>query len=164
MNLTRQSARVVANFGAAIAVTPLEPDNFSANAALPVEQAVPLKKLPLLVAGDLVELERDEQLGSCRVVKLIERRSALERNDGRRGMKAMAANLTHLAIVSASPPGIDTLLIDQFCLAAHRSGIDAIIVINKSDLLSEADFSQAKDILSVYESMGYLVVLFKQAG
>lgn len=167
MNLTRQSARVVANFGASLAVTPIDPSvNAPVDAQVlgpdvpvPVEHAVPLKKLPLLVAGDLVELERDAKLGSCRIVELKKRSSSLERNDGRRGMKAMAANLTHLAIVSAAPPGIDTLLIDQFCLAAHRAGIDAIIVINKADLLNERDLAEAEDILSVYARMDYAAVL-----
>ena len=159
MILTRQSARVVANFGASLAITPLDSQESKPNTAAAVEHAVPLKKLPLLVAGDLVEIERDAQLGSCRIVKLTKRRSALERNDGRRGMKAMAANLTHLAIVSAAPPGIDTLLIDQFCLAAHRAGIDAIIVINKADLLNQSDRENAETILSVYATMGYASVL-----
>ncbi len=159
MNLTRQPARVVANFGAALAVSPETSSNSSGIDPLSVEQAVPLKKLPLLVAGDLVELERDEKLGSCRIIKLLKRASVLERNDGRRGMKALAANLTHLAIVSAAPPGIDTLLIDQFCLAAHRAGIDALIVINKADALSEQERAEADEILDVYRAMGYAAVL-----
>lgn len=203
MKLSRQSARVLANFGASLAVTPIG-EGASTKAVNPgnkadavdssqvdaesaaaradsratahadkhnaehtgeqvgeqeseqkVEHAVPLKKLPLLVAGDVVELERDEQLGSCRIVTLQKRQSVLERSDGPRGMKAMAANLTHLAIVSAAPPGIDTLLIDQFCLAAHRAGIDAIIVINKADLLEGSDEDDARDILATYGAMGY---------
>ncbi len=163
MNITLQSARVVANFGATLAVTPLQDATATANPpsgeAIRVEQAVPLKKLPLLVAGDLVELERDANLGSCRIMKLEKRASVLERNDGRRGMKALAANLTHLAIVSAAPPGIDTLLIDQFCLAAHRAGIDALVVINKADLLSDLEREEAESILAVYRRMGYASVL-----
>ncbi len=152
---------MVANFGASLAVSPihaLKPSD-SVDGVDPVsagiEHAVQLKKLPLLVAGDVVELERDEQLGSCRIVAMSERRSVLQRSDGPRGMKALAANLTHLAIVSAAPPGIDTLLIDQFCLAAHRAGIDAIIVINKVDLLNEQAKAEAEAILAVYKAIDY---------
>jgi len=159
VNLNHQSPRVIANFGASLAVTPLDADSSHPDAALNVEHAVPLKKLPLLVAGDLVQLERDTQLGSLRITELTERESVLARNDGRRGMKAMAANLTHLAIVSASPPGIDTLLIDQFCLAAHRAGIDAIIVINKADLLTDDERADAERILAVYQAMDYVALL-----
>jgi len=150
---------VVANFGASLAISPLKPKRAAGAEPPPVEHAVPLKKLPLLVAGDVVEVERDEALGSCRIVSLVKRSSALERSDGPRGMKAMAANLTHLAIVSAAPPGIDTLLIDQFCLAAHRAGLDALIVINKADLLGEDERAEAEDILQVYRAMGYSAVL-----
>jgi len=159
VNLTRTAARVVANFGASLAVSPLENVNNPYAAAVPVEHAVPLKKLPLLVAGDVVYLERDAKLGSLRIVELVPRESVLARSAGRRGMKAMAANLTHLAIVSAAPPGIDTLLIDQFCLAAHRAGIDAIVVINKADLLSQQARAEAEAVLAVYEKMGYATVL-----
>jgi len=155
VNLTREAARVIANFGSSLAVTPLSSGEAGPASGPLVEHAVPLKKLPLLVAGDLVTLERDGQLGSVRIVELTARASVLERHDGRRGMKALAANLTHLAIVSAAPPGIDTLLIDQFCLAAHRANIDAIIVINKSDLLSDAERETAASYLSVYQRMGY---------
>jgi len=158
VNLTHHTARVVANFGASLAVMVV--DSAAAGPSAAIEHAVPLKKLPLLVAGDLVQLERTEQHGgSLRIVKLIERASVLARSDGRRGMKAMAANLTHLAIVSAAPPGIDTLLIDQFCLAAHRAGIDAIIIINKADLLSDNEHQQASEILSTYQRMDYAAIL-----
>jgi len=137
----------------------LKPQRDPSGQPPPVEHAVPLKKLPLLVAGDVVEVERDEVLGSCRIVELVKRSTALERYDGPKGMKAMAANLTHLAIVSAQPPGIDTLLIDQFCLAAHRANLDALIVINKADLLDEQETEEAKAILAVYRKMGYEAVL-----
>ena len=159
MNLNRDTCRVVANFGASLAISPLKPKRNLGGEPPPVEHAVPLKKLPLLVAGDVVEVERDDALGSCRIVELVKRASALERYDGPRGMKAMAANLTHLAIVSAAPPGIDTLLIDQFCLAAHRAGLDALVVINKADLLSDEERVNAEATLQVYRSMGYAAVL-----
>jgi len=159
VNLTRTAARVVANFGATLAVSPLDSFSNADAASMPVEHAVPLKKLPLLVAGDVVQLERDEKLGSLRVVELVARESVLQRSEGRRGMKAMAANLTHLAIVSAAPPGIDTLLVDQFCLAAHRANIEAIIIINKADLLSPEQLDEAQDTLAVYRRMGYAAVL-----
>jgi len=150
VNLNQHTARVIANFGASLAVAPLGVDTAGEKLA----QAVPLKKLPLLVAGDTVVIEEDDH-GSLRVVELIDRESVLERIDGRRGMKAMAANVTHLAIVSAAPPGIDSLLIDQFCLAAHKAAVDAIIIVNKADLLSADELSEAKAMLAVYAEMGY---------
>ena len=145
MNL---QARVIANFRATVAVQLIGDSG--------IEQAVPLRNLPLLVAGDTVQCERDHD--SLRVIKLNKRDSVLERAD-RRGLKPLAANLTHLGIVSAQPPGIDRLLIDQFCLAAHQAGVSALIIINKADRLTADEIARYEQMLSVYRSIGYPAVM-----
>jgi len=141
-------ARVVANFRKTVAV--------QVNETGEIEQAYPLTKLPLLVAGDQVACLRDD--GLLRVQKLIERESVLARAD-RYSVKPLAANLTHLGIVSADPPGIDTLLIDQFCLAAHQAGVDAVIIINKADRMNEEELVHAQELLNTYRSIGYPAVM-----
>ena len=141
-------ARVIANFRATVAVQLIGDSG--------IEQAVPLRNLPLLVAGDTVQCERDHD--SLRVIKLNKRDSVLERAD-RRGLKPLAANLTHLGIVSAQPPGIDRLLIDQFCLAAHQAGVSALIIINKADRLTADEIARYEQMLSVYRSIGYPAVM-----
>jgi len=145
-----QPARVIANFGTAVAVQ--EPQTQS------VEQAVPLSRIPLLVAGDQVRTER-ESGGSLRVTELLTRHSVLERADRRGQLKPLAANLSHLAIVSAIKPGFDKLLIDQFCVAAQRAGVHAMVIINKSDLLSDEERASVDKWLSTYRSIGYPAVL-----
>lgn len=142
--------RVIANFGAAVAAL---------DSAGQVHQAVPLTKLPQLVAGDRVLCEREGETTSLRVVSLLERDGVLSRIDRRGQPKPLAANVSHLAIVSASKPGIDALLIDQFCIAAELAGIDAMVVINKSDLLDEEQHQQCVDMLDVYRAIGYSAVL-----
>lgn len=140
--------RVLANFGATVAVQPQDqrhPDS--------IRQAVTLSRIPLLVAGDRVHCE--EQAGSLRVIEMLDRFSVLQRPDRRGQLKPLAANLTHLAIVSASPPGMDTLLIDQFCLAAELAGIEPLILINKADLLDEDALHTARALCHVYSGMGY---------
>lgn len=124
-----------------------------------MHRAVPLTKLPPLVAGDEVECEQESEGSGLRVVKLIERDGVLSRIDHRHKPKAMAANVSHLAIVSASPPGLDALLIDQFCIAAELAGIDAMIVINKSDLLDDEQHEHCLAMLEVYRKIGYSAVL-----
>ena len=106
MNLNLDTCRVVANFGASLAISPLKPQRDPSGQPPPVEHAVPLKKLPLLVAGDVVEVERDEVLGSCRIVELVKRSTALERYDGPKCMKAMAANLTPVSYTHLTLPTI----------------------------------------------------------
>jgi ribosome biogenesis GTPase len=91
-------------------------------------------------------------------VDLVSRTSVLERAD-RHSVKPLAANLTHLGIVSADPPGIDTLLIDQFCLAAYRAGISALIIFNKRDRMSEQQISRVQSLSDTYRSIGYSVAI-----
>lgn len=141
--------RVIANFGDAIAVQ---------TESREVRRAVPLTKLPLLVAGDEVVCEQQDET-SYRVVELLERSSVLSRPDRRGQDKPMAANVTHLAIVCAPKPGIETLLIDQFCVAAERAGVGAIIIVNKADLLSDEEKAQCIAMCAVYSKAGYTAVL-----
>ena len=142
--------RVIANFGAAVAAL---------DSAGQVHQAVPLTKLPQLVAGDRVLCEKEGETAGLRVTSLLERDGVLSRIDRRGQPKPLAANVSHLAIVSASKPGIDALLIDQFCIAAELAGIEAMVVINKSDLLEDEQHQQCVDMLDVYRAIGYSAVL-----
>jgi len=141
-------ARVVANFRKTVAV---QVDGSGA-----IEQAYPLAKVPLLVAGDQVACLRDD--GLLRVQELIERESVLARAD-RYSVKPLAANLTHLGIVSANPPGIDTLLIDQFCLAAHQAGVGAVIIFNKADRMTPEERANTQELMDTYKSIGYPSVM-----
>lgn len=141
-------ARVLANLKSTVAV-------LTQGGSKP-EKAFPLKSLPLLVAGDQVICHRDE--GVLRVHDLISRNSVLERADRYR-VKPLAANLTHLGIVSANPPGIDTLLIDQFCVAAHRADVSALIIFNKSDRMSVAERQSSLALIDTYRRIGYPAVM-----
>ena len=142
------SARVIANFKKTVAV---QVDGEAA-----IEQAYPLRSVPLMVAGDRIECFRDD--GRLRVQTLIPRQTVLERAD-RHWVKPLAANLTHLGIVSASPPGIDTLLIDQFCLAAHQADVNALIIFNKADRMSSEERDEAEKLIATYRQVGYKAVL-----
>ena len=124
----------------------------------PLAQAIPLRSLPLLVAGDEVRCEAGRD-GALRVVELLPRTGVLARPDHRGHPKALAANLTHLGIVTAAPPGIDTLLIDEFCIGAHRAGIEPLVIVNKGDLLDDAAREEARAMLAVYADVGYPTAL-----
>ncbi len=141
--------RVVANFGSAVAVL---------DDTRQLHRAVPLTKLPQLVAGDRVNCEQHEG-STLRVVALRERDGVLSKKDHRGKDKPIAANVSHLAIVSASKPGIDSLLIDQFCVAAELAGIGAIVVINKADLLDDQQHAECVSMLEVYNKAGYPALL-----
>ena len=143
-----EKARVVANFRATVAL------QLQGNTTY--EKGYPLKNLSLLVAGDEVLCRRED--GVLRVHELLSRRSVLERAD-RHWVKPLAANLTHLGIVSANPPGIDTLLIDQFCVAACRAGVSALIIFNKVDRMTVEEREQVQSLVKTYQQIGYPAVM-----
>ncbi len=140
LNHLTEKGRVIANFRAAVAV---QLDSGE------LVRAMPLTKLPMLVAGDVVDYNDD------RITRLYERTTVLQRGDARGKPRPLAANLTHLAIVSAHPPGIDTLLIDQFCVAAENTGISPIIILNKIDLYEQTERRKLDMMLKAYAQMGY---------
>lgn len=127
-----------------------------------IMQAVPLRQLPLIVTGDRVVVETDKA-GATRATALTPRDSVLERVEPHGKFRPLAANLTHLGIVSAAPPGIDTLLIDEFCVAARRAGLGAIIIINKYRSLSTEQQTAADRLLGAYHAAGHTTVVCEAA-
>ena len=152
---------MIANLGRALAVAPLQ--TMRDDPVADVQRAMPLRNLPLIVAGDRVRVERDGA-GAVRATQLARRESVLERSDQRGRFKPLAANLTHLGIVAAAPPGIDTLLVDQFCVAAERAGLAPLVVINKADLLEARAREEAERLLADYRRAGYDAVLTDAKG
>jgi ribosome biogenesis GTPase len=91
-----------------------------------------------LAVGD--ELEFDPVKGV--VLEVAPRRTRLERrrpeHDPRR-RQVIAANMDRLAIVvSVQTPPFRAGLVDRFQLAAYAGGLEAILVVNKVDLLEGA--------------------------
>ena len=141
----QHSFRVVANHNTSIVV---QDEKGTA------QRCVARKKLGTLVAGDWVEVEK-QSTGPGAIVSIAPRSSVLERPSRRGDLKPVAANLTRLVIVSAIRPGIDTLLIDSYCCAAERAGIEPVLLINKSDLLDRVQLASVTDMLDGYRRIGY---------
>lgn len=83
----------------------------------------------------------------------------LARPDRRGQMRPLAANLTRLVIVSSVRPAPEPLLVDQFCVVAERQGIEAIVVLNKSDLATDEQLVEFEKLLKVYADVGYQTAL-----
>jgi len=141
--------RVVANYSASIVVQDETSIAF---------RCVAREKLGAMVAGDWVEVENQPN-GPAAIVSIAPRGSVLERPDRRGELKPVAANLTRLVIVSATTPGIDTLLIDSYCCAAERAGIEPVLLINKSDLLDPMQLASVTDMIDDYRRIGYHTLL-----
>lgn len=107
-----------------------------------------------LVAGDRVLWRENEQGGV--VSTQLERKSEIKRPDVRGQLKAVAANIDLIIVVIAPEPEPFGNLIDRYLVAAYLAGIDAVIALNKSDLV--ASNPESKELLRRYETIGYPVI------
>jgi ribosome biogenesis GTPase len=133
-----------------------------------VHRCTARKKIDTMVCGDRVLwLSSGGDTGV--VVALQPRQTLLVRPDSRGALKPIAANVDRLFVVTTvlaanAADGavdqelLDTALIDRYLVAAELSRIQAIIVINKTDLLSPDALSRAKLLMEVYQDIGYRVL------
>jgi ribosome biogenesis GTPase len=108
-----------------------------------------------VVAGDIVLFQKiDDQYG---VIERVEpRRTTLSRGS-KRHEHVIVSNVDQVVIVmSAADPVLKPSLIDRFLISAAKGGAEALICINKADLI---DPVQLQPTLGLYGQLGYQVVL-----
>ncbi len=90
-----------------------------------------------------------------------ERESILSRPDVYDGVKPIAANISQIVIVSSVLPAFNADIIDRYLVAAEQTGITPIIVLNKTDLLTNDKSELAQEIdqqLQIYQKIGYHIL------
>lgn len=108
-----------------------------------------------LVAGDNVRLELQAGDDEWNVTERLPRRNVLCRSDSRGRSESLAANLDQLGVVVAPRPACDPFIVDRYLAGASYAGIEALLVVNKLDLPSEAgDLS----FVEPYRALGLPVV------
>jgi ribosome biogenesis GTPase len=117
-----------------------------------------------IVCGDRVVWQATDD-GEGVVTAMLARKSALTRPDYAGRERALAANVTQLVIVIAPRPEPSGYLIDQYLIVTELMGIDALITLNKSDLLNSDGLKTFLRPLSPYLEIGYqlITVSAKQA-
>lgn len=108
-----------------------------------------------VVAGDIVLFQKlDEQYG---VIERVDpRRSTLSRGS-KRHEHVIVSNVDQIVIVmSAVDPVLKPSLIDRFIISAAKGHADALICINKADLVDPVEL---QPILGLYGQLGYQTVL-----
>ena len=109
--------------------------------------------LPMLVTGDRVRFQVDENTELGVITALHPRTSLLTRPDRYHKVKPVAANVNLIVVVFAALPVPSPLLIDRYLVACHQADIPALLVLGKSDLLTEDD--ELKTLLAEYNTLGY---------
>ncbi|MGQ0650497.1 MAG: ribosome small subunit-dependent GTPase A [Gemmatimonadaceae bacterium] len=110
-----------------------------------------------LAVGDRVEVERDTRDQVLAITAIQPRTSQLARRNPStaHGERIVAANLDQVVVVLAMvKPEPNERMLDRFLVIAEANDIPARVVINKTDLASEA---AARRRFGSYESLGYTV-------
>lgn len=142
--------RVIANFGAALAIETADHHILRCNHR---------RKLGLIVCGDRIEYAlQADATESAVITRLLNRQSVLARPDRKQQLKPLAANFDRLLIVTAPRPEPDTLLIDAYLVYAEHVRITPVIVINKMDLITREQAAQFDAMQQRYQQLGYTVV------
>ena len=112
--------------------------------------------LGTIVCGDRVVCEHTVA-NDYRVVAIRPRHNFLQRLDGFGQPKSVAANISQLLICLAVKPEPNLFLLDQYLVSAEQQDINAVIILNKIDLLVE----QVQDpfcLETIYAPLGYAVL------
>jgi ribosome biogenesis GTPase / thiamine phosphate phosphatase len=114
-----------------------------------------------VVVGDYVTFEKNQE-GTAFISAVDDRRNCIVRKASNLSKQShiLAANIDMcLLVVTLKEPVTFPVFIDRVLATAEAYSVDATIVINKVDLLDDAELEQARDMARLYESIGYKVCL-----
>lgn len=114
--------------------------------------------LDTLVAGDNI-LWQPEGPNQGVIVSLYPRSTLLARPTSAGLKKPVAANITQMIVVIAPKPVISWPLLDSYLIMAETLNLQALIVLNKTDLPSEELQTR---LLQDYQSLPYPLILLNQ--
>jgi ribosome biogenesis GTPase len=138
---TAEAARVVADFGQQLMLQRADGTRIEATAR---------GKRRLAVTGDWVDWTPTGD--RAQVTRVYPRHNVLWRQDDTRS-KTFAANVSRVVVVVAALPRLNTDWLDRALVAAAAAGIEAELVVNKSDLVAEHAHTMQQ--LQPYAAMGY---------
>lgn len=117
-----------------------------------------IKSTNPIAVGDVVKFDT----GKGTIISINERRNYLIRrsNNLSKYSHIIAANVDKaLLIASVKSPRTSQGFIDRFLLTCEAYGIEAVIVMNKCDQLSEEELNEVAGLLALYEEIGYTTLM-----
>jgi ribosome biogenesis GTPase len=109
------------------------------------------------VCGDRVVWQRVDATTGV-VTALLPRQSVLSRPDFSGQEKPLAANINQLVVVLAPRPQPSGYLLDQYLVTAETIGVEALIALNKIDLLAAQQKTEFFANFEHYADIGYPLV------
>ncbi len=146
--LPHNAGRIIAHFGKQIIIEDEQAKEHRCNAR---------RNLPPLVCGDYISWYYPDPK-SCIIHDLKARSSLLARPDDRGKQKIIAANIDQILIVCSPLPELNEGLLDRYLVAATLTGINPLIVLNKTDLLEQKQLTNYQQRLAVYQQLDYQVI------
>ncbi len=110
-----------------------------------------------LVCGDRVIWQAESETSGV-ICAIMPRHSLLARPDFQGRKKLIAANIDQIMITCATYPEISPGLIDRYLVAAEATGITPVIVVNKTDLITEQSRPIIEKQLTTYHQLGYQLI------
>jgi ribosome biogenesis GTPase len=148
---TEQSGRIISHHGASLIVEAEDGELY---------RCVQRQNMEPLVCGDNIiwQASEDSEKREGVIVALQPRHSLLERPGFDGETKPVAANIDQIIVVSAIQPALSEQLIDRYLINAETVGIPPILLINKTDLLTEGEQQQLEQRLQLYQEIGYQLI------
>jgi len=116
-----------------------------------------------VAVGDEVEVEIEDEIErSALIKKILPRRNYVVRQSPRKKhfLHLLASNVDQaIVIVTIVQPNLKQGFIDRFLLMTEPYNIPTTIVFNKADLYNEDDVTIYEYLKSIYEKIGYQVLL-----
>jgi len=144
-----QTGLVITHYGAALIVEDREGK---------LNRCAARQNLGRLACGDQVVWQASSMKEGV-VVAVSERRSLLTRRDYSGQPRPIASNLDAVAVILAPLPELSEYLIDRYLVAIAAIGAQALIVLNKLDLLDALALAALCDRLAPYRKIGYPILL-----
>lgn len=146
-----QHGQIISHFGRQVDVEALDGE-----ATGQIFRCYMRTNLDALVTGDNVIWRAGKEYGV--VVANQPRTTILQRPNNHGELKPVAANIDQIVITIAVEPLAHYNLIDRYLVASELSGIEPIILLNKTDLLNDENRSRAETMIELYRSIGYQVM------
>ena len=140
--------RVVSRFGAELILETQNDGNI---------RCTTRRKLEHVACGDFVRWQKEVQ-GNASVLDILPRKNVLSRPDFRGKMRAVAANVDLLLLVSSWRPAPNWEMLDRYLVAAQQLPADVLIIMNKADLRSQCTTVEQEAALEEYIAVGYSVI------
>ena len=111
-----------------------------------------------VAVGDFVEVQGDKGQGTNWITEIEDRRNYIIRRSTNLSKEShiLAANIDQVALViTVNHPVTSLVFIDRFLATCEAYRVPAILIFNKTDLLTDEETEQLNEQRALYESIGY---------